>query len=99
MITSTYVCDTKYFKIHFYLEHGKERIYEVTSKCNQTKSYDDDLRLHKGTGFSGVLQIYNNNKWRNLCADYFNMIEGQVACRQLGFSTLEMIGSTQRYLH
>ena len=84
-----------------FLEYGRdvERTDKVIPMCKQPINYDDDLRLHNGTDTSGELQIYINNNWRKLCANHFTMTEGQIACRQLGFSTMERIAITQWYVY
>ena len=70
---------------------------ELIPMCQQPLNYDNDLRLDNGTASSGVLQIYFNNKWSNLCTDRFTMTEAQISCRQLGFSTVERITRAQWY--
>jgi deleted-in-malignant-brain-tumors protein 1 len=34
---------------------------------------------------AGILQIYYKNNWGTVCDDYFNLLDAQVACLQLGF--------------
>lgn len=87
-------------KYAYFVEHGRdpERTDELIPMCQQPLNYENDLRLDNGTASSGGLQIYVNSKWRNLCADHFTMTEGQIACRQLGFSTVEKTTRTQWYL-
>ena len=85
----------------YFLEHQRdlERTDdELIPMCQQPLNYDNDLRLDNGTVSSGVLQIYVNSKWQNLCADHFTMTEGQISCRQLGFSTVESITRAQWYV-
>ena len=60
-------------------------------QCNETMNYDDNLRLYNGTDSSGMLQIYREDEWRILCGGQFTRIEGEIACRQLGFSSLARI--------
>lgn len=86
-----------YYKwFNLFLVHRK-RSKEVVPNCNNTVNYDDDLRLYNDTDFSGILQIYNEDEWGNVCFDQFTMIEGQIACRQLGFSALGKIKRTEWY--
>lgn len=67
----------------------------MISECTQTPNYDNDLRLYNGTDSNGILQIYNDDEWGNLCGDQFTMVEGQIACRQLGFSTYAKMKTIQ----
>ena len=55
------------------------------------------LRLSRyGASFSsyyyGQLQMYWNGSWNNICDDEsFSIVEGEVACHQLGYSGLSSI--------
>lgn len=49
-----------------------------------------DLRLVRGTNAdslfsSGRLEIYVNGQWGTVCDDFFDQIDANVACQQLGF--------------
>ena len=74
----------------YFVEHNRRRVNEI-SQCSQTTNYDGDLRLYNGSDSDGILQIYNNDEWGNLCGDQFNKTEGEIACRQLGFSSVKEI--------
>lgn len=67
----------------------------MVSKCSESVNYDNDLRLYNGTNSDGILQIYYEEDWGIFCADDFTNIEGEVACRQLGFSSLAKITKFQ----
>ena len=50
-----------------------------------------DLRLVRGTVFDrrfsyGRLEIFINGEWGTICDDYFDFIDANVACKQLGYS-------------
>ena len=50
-----------------------------------------DLRLVKGTNasslhLSGRLEIFVNGQWGTICDDFFDQIDANVACQQLGFA-------------
>ena len=50
-----------------------------------------DLRLARGsqslaTYSSGRLEIYINGQWGTVCDDSFGFTDGNVACRQMGFT-------------
>ena len=82
-----------------FLVQGRRKPIEVIPQCNQAINYNNDLRLYNGTDSSGILQIYDEDEseWGNLCGDNFTMIEGEIACRQLGFSALAKITLSQWY--
>ena len=82
-----------------FLVQGRGKPNEVIPQCNQAINYNNDLRLYNGTDSSGILQIYDEDEdeWGNLCGDNFTKIEGEIACRQLGFSALAKIKQSQWY--
>ena len=57
---------------------------------------DDDIRIINGTvtmngntfNMAGGLQICVNKIWATVCQDGWHDVEGRVACRQLGLTTL-----------
>lgn len=57
---------------------------------NFTEPEYGDLRLVRGTYTdslltSGRLEIYVNGQWGTICDDFFDQIDANVACQQLGF--------------
>ncbi len=49
-----------------------------------------------GTPFGrGRLEIYlsNQGRWGTVCDDLFDMFEGDIACRQLGFLQAAVVGN------
>ena len=50
------------------------------------------IRLFGGSNESeGRLEVFLNNKWGTVCNDRFDMADGSVACRQLGFPGVEAV--------
>lgn len=80
-----------------YVAQGRAASDEVIPQCTGAINYEDDLRLYNGTDSSGMLQIYREDEWGILCGDQFTRVEGEIACRQLGFSSLAHITLSQWY--
>ena len=49
---------------------------------------DGDLRLVNGsTPLEGRLEICKNNTYGTICDDQWDVLDAQVACRQLGYAS------------
>lgn len=49
---------------------------------------DGDIRLVGGaTALEGRVEVCRNFLWGSVCESYWDIREGQVVCRQLGYST------------
>ena len=61
----------------------------------------DPVRLVSQTGHTsnqtaGRLEIFINNQWGTVCGDFFDTTDANVACRQLGLSSVgSAYGDTQ----
>lgn len=49
---------------------------------------EDMIRLVGDTPNQGQLEIYHNNSWGTVCHDQFDDVDGEVVCKQLGYSNL-----------
>ncbi|PIK42104.1 putative deleted in malignant brain tumors 1 protein-like [Apostichopus japonicus] len=48
--------------------------------------YGDVQLINSYTPEEGTVQIYYNNEWGTICDDSFDLTDGHVICRQLGYS-------------
>ena len=45
------------------------------------------IRLSGGQGnHEGFVEVFHNDEWRPICDDHWDMRDGKVVCRQLGFA-------------
>jgi len=44
------------------------------------------IRMLGGSGPFGVIEIFNGRAWGPVCDERFNLVDGDIACRQLGFT-------------
>ena len=62
---------------------------------------EGDLRLSSNSSLTGNnegrLEIYHNGEWGSICDDLFGYVDGNVACRQLGFARLTKISVGSDY--
>ncbi len=64
---------------------------------------EGDIRLVSVSDFTvnrteseGRLEIYHSNRWTSFCADFsFDLSEADIACRQLGFTHVNRMGTTR----
>ena len=65
-----------------------------TVLCVVPCSIEGAIRLEGGTATSGRVEICHNNIWGTVCDDFWNTVDPQVACRQLGLPVLGTIRCT-----
>ena len=44
------------------------------------------VRMLGGSGPYGVVEIFNGNRWGPICDGDFDQVDGDVMCRQLGYT-------------
>ena len=83
------------FRVKLEISPGWDsRIGFVSGKTTGTVTIssiaDGALRLVDGASErEGLLEVFHNGEWGTICDDYWTDDDGEVACRQLGFSGLE----------
>ncbi len=71
--------------------HGK-----LPHVCTSAVAEEGDLRLVDSLSTSvegGRLEIYLRGEWGTVCSHGFGFEDGDVACRQLGFTSATRIGT------
>ena len=53
--------------------------------------------MNGGNSTFGRLEINLDGKWGSVCAEGFDMLDGHVACRQLGFKGVKNISSDESW--
>ena len=58
--------------------------------CAKAQSYGELRLVHRGNGSSlsaaaGLLEIFLNGEWGTICESGFDLIDANVACRQMGY--------------
>ena len=44
------------------------------------------VRMLGGSGPYGVIEVFNGGRWGPICDEYFDQADGDVVCRQLGYT-------------
>ena len=66
------------------------KYYYLLSYVGPTNSKDDTVRLvDTQANGSGVLEVMVDGKWRGVCGRKFSLLSGVVACRELGYASIE----------
>lgn len=58
---------------------------------------EGDVRLVDGNSTAGRVEIYLDGVWGTVCDDYWDVTDGNVVCRQLGFSGAISVQSNAFY--
>eukprot|EP01084_Bolivina_argentea_P301425 520029_1 len=67
--------------------------YKVSSFID--KSEDGTVRLTMGSNkYEGRLEIFHNYEWGSVCDDYFEDVDGEVVCRELGLDFDKILTNT-----
>ena len=60
---------------------------DVGVRCRPSQLGEIRLRGRQ-TATSGRVEVFSGTTWGTVCDDFWSIADAQVACRQLGFSTL-----------
>ncbi|XP_019852771.1 PREDICTED: scavenger receptor cysteine-rich type 1 protein M160-like [Amphimedon queenslandica] len=66
---------------------GCTHSFDVAVECTEPKSSNLSIRLISGgVPYKGRIQVLMNGTWAGVCGDKFRATNGNVVCRQLGYS-------------
>ena len=52
----------------------------------------DDIRLVKGDGYQGLVEICTRHGWTSICGHWWSNAEARLACRLLGLPHMNATG-------
>ena len=61
----------------------EKKIYILLVVCEHSS-----IRLVESSSLEGRLEVCNNGVWAAVCANFFDELDANVACRKLGYSPL-----------
>ena len=74
-------------------------LHHVITNCNifvSANCQDGDVQLVGGlSAHEGTVEVCIGQRWGTVCDNYWSTSDGQVVCRQLGYSTEGIILHTQ----
>eukprot|EP00057_Strongylocentrotus_purpuratus_P023136 XP_011677610.1 PREDICTED: putative DMBT1-like protein [Strongylocentrotus purpuratus] len=77
---------------------GSDIITAIPWQPTTTSDGIYNVRLMDGQSpREGRVEMFYNGRWNTICDDYWNLEEAQVACRQLGYSTDNVVPRSYAY--
>ncbi|PIK61635.1 putative deleted in malignant brain tumors 1 protein-like, partial [Apostichopus japonicus] len=73
-------------------------VISITGELPEESPVEGSLKIVDGFSvYSGRIEIYHNGEWGTICDDDWDDDDAQVACRQLGYPTVDSYGGSAYY--
>ena len=74
------------FAFSCHLKNKVVLLYDLTFRFYISESRNPLWLVGGSVPSEGRLEVYYNGQWGTVCSSFFTMVEGYVACRQLGYT-------------